>query len=179
MLAITEHKRRRVECPSDDADKKKTSNRGEATQDLHQDKDKPPHEAEGLTANWHYLPHALLVYLFGFMNMLDLCRLERTYSRHVSASVRQAKRQSRSLHPSALKLSDSLETGGPLTSPPSDVATRINCIVSYYFGEYMESEKQESAVDEVKSQLECKLEVLEVIGCFTGKDLLPRLGLPR
>ena len=178
----TEHKRRRVDCPSDDADKKKTSNRcrGDTGPSSRQRQATtrsgrvdgqlalPAARSSGVSVWIHERVGSLVDWSEPTADMyLHLCD--------------KPQRQSRSLHPSALKLSDSVEMGDPLTSPASDVATRMNCTVSYYLGEYMESEKQESAVDEVKSQLECKLEVLEVsnIGCFTGKDLLPRLGSPR
>ena len=167
---MSQLKRRRLEVPSVDTNKNETDNRKVMIHDLHQGKDKPPNETDELTANWYDLPEDLLAYMFGFMNVLDLCRLERISNRRVNEAVRQAIRQSQRLYFSALNLGDS-RLGS------SDAVTGTG---NHYLWELFESEDKESTLNEAYSQGGCNLEVLEVsqFGCLPNIKLLPRLSFP-
>ena len=110
-------------------------------------------------ADLRCLSDDLLVYVFGFLDVLDFCRLERTYNRQVTAAVRQAIRLSQSVRLSALYMSPSFNyykyegpRGKGLTA----------ALLSYYLRNFKGSDEVESNMDSVLPRAKGNLKILEV-----------------
>ena len=111
-------------------------------------------------ADLHCLPDDLLVYMIGFLDVLDFCRLERTYNRQVTEAVRQAIRLSQSLRLSALRMSPSFTLLGMYAVPFGKGLAPA--LLSYYLRDFKENDEVESNMDSVLPRPKGNLKILEV-----------------